>query len=601
MSSRAFFILILLLVTGLTQAQETDASWSEVSDATLHRRSNPSHRRVHDDFQRPLGELREFRLLIRADNVNSRDNIQAVLTHVSNHAYFYAYTPDPVNDPLATSQTLKAIGDSFDRIYAQAIDFWGIGDPPHIEGDRRIVVLLTTGVKGPNYYTSRASMPQESNQSRHETGFVKLGAVYDGYARTDSFMAIMAHEFFHLLHHKLDPDDAGWVKEGLAIFQDILLTPSTLAMRAPAAYLENPRDQLNHFPSETSGTGADYGGGTLFVAYLYERFGRDFLRQFARHPQQGLDAVDTLLAARGAGINADDVFTDWVIANYLLDGNRENGRFGYPQLATPGMRPARRLRFISRLPASYDEFTSRYSADYFELSPAALDESRPLLFRFNPAEPPQDAWLQLVQVLPNAIDVQRFRASQQGDHAIAAALDNRARRVFLAVSPFTPGDRRRTGPVFYSLALSQQQADLTPLTPSTSTAAGSVAAASSSTSLTFPGQVNQPATDLGALGRIFRASHASGPALVVYRFVSAQKGELAFWVTQQEIDAAGVGCVKASADRRIAASRQANNNVVIAMGPDAENKTFHAIFNGSVSGGVSGISTTYDGPPGAGC
>ena len=141
----------------------------------------------------------------------------------------------------------------------------------------------------------------------------------------------------------------------------------------------------------------------------------------------------------------------------------------------------------------------------------------------------------------------------------------------------------------------------TPLTPSTSTAAGSVAAASSSTSLTFPGQVNQQATDLGALGRIYRASHASGPALVIYRFISAQEGELAFWVTQQEIDAAGVGCVKASADRRIAASKQANNNVVIAMGPDAENKTFHVIFDGGVSGGVSGISTTYDGPPGAGC
>ena len=54
-------------------------------------------------------------------------------------------------------------------------------------------------------------------------------------------------------------------------------------------------------------------------------------------------------------------------------------------------------------------------------------------------------------------------------------------------------------------------------------------------------------------------------------------------------------------NRQIAASKQANNNVVIAMGPDAENKTFHAIFDGGVSGGVSGISTTYDGPPGAGC
>ena len=597
MRTRLLLILVFL-VTAAAHAQETDAAWRKVSDAALHRGSNPSLRRVHDDFQRPIGELRELRLWSRVDNVNSWDNIQAELTHVSNHTYFYTYTVDPVNHPRATTQTLKAIGDSFDRIYAQAIDFWGISDPPHIEGDRRIVVLITSGVKGPSYYTSRNSMPQESNRSGHETGFVKIGGVYEGRVYMDSFMAVLAHEFFHLLHHKLDSSDAGWVKEGLAIFQDILFTTSTLAMRAPAAYLENPKDQLNHFPSETFGTGADYGGGTLFVAYLYERFGRDFLRQFARHPHHGLDAVDTLLATHGAGINADDVFTDWVIANYLLDSRRENGRFGYPQLAPPGMRSAQPRHTVRTFPASLDEFTSRYSADYFELSRAALDRSLPLLFRFNPAEPPQDAWLQLVQVLPNTIDVQRFSASQQGEGAIAAALHNNASRVFLAVSPFTPGDRLRTGPVFYSIAFSQQEADLI---PSTSTAAGSVVVASSSTSLTFPGQVNQQATDLGALGRIYRASHASGPALVVYRFISAQEGELAFWVTQQEIDAAGVGCVKASADRRIAASKQANNNVVIAMGPDAENKTFHVIFNGGVSGGVSGISTTYDGPPGAGC
>ena len=130
------------------------------------------------------------------------------------------------------------------------------------------------------------------------------------------------------------------------------------------------------------------------------------------------------------------------------------------------------------------------------------------------------------------------------------------RATFLAVSPFSPGDRRRTGPVFYSLDLGQQEGDFAGLTPSISQSAGVV---NPSSSLTFPGQVNQQATDLGALGRIFRASHASGPALVVYRFISAQDGELAFWVTQQEIGAAGVGCVKTSrepANRRQQAGQQ---------------------------------------------
>ena len=122
-----------------------------------------------------------------------------------------------------------------------------------------------------------------------------------------------------------------------------------------------------------------------------------------------------------------------------------------------------------------------------------------------------------------------------------------------------------------------------------------------SAALTFPGQVNQLANNLGGLGRIYRADHSSGPALVVNRLVSASEEKLAFWVTQAEVDAAGVGCFKASADDSIAATRQSNNNIVIAMGPDFENKTFHVIFNGGLSGGVGGTVTTNDGAPGAHC
>ena len=70
-------------------------------------------------------------------------------------------------------------------------------------------------------------------------------------------------------------------------------------------------------------------------------------------------------------------------------------------------------------------------------------------------------------------------------------------------------------------------------------AGGAGGAAPSSPGLSFPGELQQPATDLGGLGRIYRGSHSSGPALVVYRFVSATEGEVAFWVTQGEVAAAG--------------------------------------------------------------
>ncbi len=601
MNPRLFLVLalVLLLAIGAAHAQDVEPSWMEVTDLDLQRRSNPSLRRVRDDSQRPVGELRQFRI----PNAQGESVIvNATLAHVSNHAYFYTYSFDPARHPPADSRTLTVLGQGFDQSYPRILGIWGITDPPHIEGDRRVVVLFTSGGATRGYYASRVDMPQERNRGGGETGFIKM--IYRGQRRSPNlrsvYLGALEHEFWHMVHHKRGGNHARWVEEGFAVLHLHLLSGIPPGRTVAAMYLQNPHVQMNH---PVLLQNVEYGGATLFVSYLYERFGLDFLRQLAFHPQQGLDALDALLAAHGAGISADDVFTDWVIANFLLDNRRENGRFGYPQLWTPDLKPARRLRYIYELPFTYDHVTSPYSAAYYELWPAALDRSLPLLFRFSPAEAPQDAWLQLVQVLPNAIDVQRFSASQQGDGAIAAALRHDAQRFILVVSPYTPGDRRRSGPVSYSLAFSQQPANLTPFT---SAAAGqitsqSAAAAVDAASVTFSGQVNQPATDLGALGRIYRASHDSGPALVVYKFVSPERGELAFWVTGQEIDAAAAGCVKASADRRIAASKQANNNVIIAMGPDVENKTFHAIFDGGVSGVVSGLTTTYDGPPGAGC
>ena len=71
----------------------------------------------------------------------------------------------------------------------------------------------------------------------------------------------------------------------------------------------------------------------LFMTYIYERLGAQALLDFATHSRQGLDALDALLAERAAGIDADDFFADWALANYLADGERENGRFGYSRLS----------------------------------------------------------------------------------------------------------------------------------------------------------------------------------------------------------------------------------------------------------------------------
>ncbi|MCY4022475.1 MAG: hypothetical protein OXF32_03430 [Anaerolineaceae bacterium] len=84
MSNRlpAVLLLFLLIIT-TAQAQENKPAWLVVTDLDLHRRSDPSLRRVRDDSQRPVGELRQFRI----PNAQGESVIvNATLAHVSNHA-----------------------------------------------------------------------------------------------------------------------------------------------------------------------------------------------------------------------------------------------------------------------------------------------------------------------------------------------------------------------------------------------------------------------------------------------------------------------------------------------------------------------------------
>ena len=63
-----------------------------------------------------------------------------------------------------------------------------------------------------------------------------------------------------------------------------------------------------------------YGASYLFVGYLMEHFGQDKLLQgLLASPGTGIDAVNGALQRTGHSERFDDVFKDWVVANYMND------------------------------------------------------------------------------------------------------------------------------------------------------------------------------------------------------------------------------------------------------------------------------------------
>ena len=334
---------------------------------------------------------------------------------------------------------------------------WGVADPPAINGDERIVILLTSGFEETfigGWYSARGGLPQEPGP-----GFIGLSQDWRDVSNLNRFPIafegqLLTHEFGHLLHeHVGGQNHARWVSEGLATFTANQLAPELTRDRIQNVVFSVITETVTAADNQLNlREDPAYHTSMLFMTYIHERLGAQTLLDFATHRQQGLDALDALLTERGEGLDADDFFADWVLANYLADTERENGRFGYSLLTREDTHPSP-PNLLRQLQTGIRDSSPPYATVYYEL-PLSGDMAAEnlLLLDFHlAAPPPQDAWVQFVQVLPDRIDVQRFRAGDYLNRPIAASLRETSQRAFVAISPF--GARRRTQPVHWFLAL----------------------------------------------------------------------------------------------------------------------------------------------------
>ncbi len=273
MRTRLLLILILLFVTATAHAQEAEPALLEVAGVTLRLRSGPSTedaiigqltpreavellergeqwsqvRRqdgltgwAHNDYLRPwdernrpdtsrrVGERRLFRVPGKVSGQWRYADRHAVLRAVSAHSYLYSVAR-LADDALPDDKALVELGALFDEyVYQHALDLWGIGNPPDINGDERIVVLVASGFDPDKslggWYSARDGLPDEGNPAG--IGFLGIALHEKGlYYQQDPppFASLeiskLAHEFGHMLHHYTgDRNHSAWVKEGLASF-----------------------------------------------------------------------------------------------------------------------------------------------------------------------------------------------------------------------------------------------------------------------------------------------------------------------------------------------------------------------------------------------
>jgi immune inhibitor A len=237
--------------------------------------------------------------------------VSATLHLITDHAYWYV-------DDHATFDT-EALMDSAkvfeEKIHPRITKVLGSYTTSEAGGPARLSILHTPlqGVAG--YYSSGDQYPVQvkSHSNQRQMLYMDTSSIALG---SDSYLGTLAHEFTHAIQYWADPTEDTWVNEGLAEFG------RSIAGYSPAfeaSFLSSPQTSLTVWPVSLGGTAAHYGAASLFMDYLADRYGVESLRFLVEEPANSTRGVDAYLRKVDAGKSFQNIFSDWIVANYLND------------------------------------------------------------------------------------------------------------------------------------------------------------------------------------------------------------------------------------------------------------------------------------------
>ena len=288
----------------------------------------------------------------------SRDNgsvlVSGQVAYVSEHAYWVfenAYVPDHAD--------IQQAAEDFETIVWPAVTgVFGTPLAPGIDGDDRIVVfhsVLRSGVAG--YFSSADSYARQilpfSNQRE---------ALYMSANRIDltssEYLSVIAHELQHATHFATDSSEDSWVNEGLS---EVAAEIAGFARTAVSAFVRAPSTSLTAWAQEITTSTANYGAANLFFDFLATHYGgNEMLAAVARNQEDGIASIGSALREQGFDVTANDVYRDWIIANYLT---ADEGPYSYRDRMTTPVR-----NIYKRAPDRVSGTVKGYAADYYVTS-----------------------------------------------------------------------------------------------------------------------------------------------------------------------------------------------------------------------------------------
>ena len=313
-----------------------------------------------------VGDRKEF---WAHDMDTGRDfTVTAELVHKTDVAYAWVEV-----DKRVDVEKLSATVDRFsESSYPALRAYFGSEWNPGVDNDPRLHILhaANLGDSIAGYYSSsdEYSRIAQPSSNEKEMFYVELDWVNSLFgANLLEYDTVLAHEFQHMIHWYTDMNEETWVGEGLSEFaQDVAgFGPNSTFSRS---FLRIPDTQLTSWGDDSTGNENHYGAAYLFMAYFAQRFGSDLMRALVAHPANGTAGFDDILAWSGTNLTFDDVYADWVVANYAdaPDALGLDGIYGYRGFETND--PALDDTYDSYPVAPVKSDVANYGTDYIRLT-----------------------------------------------------------------------------------------------------------------------------------------------------------------------------------------------------------------------------------------
>ena len=287
--------------------------------------------------------------------------VEAVLVAATEHVYFWVEIGLDLDPAEVTAAAQRFENDYYTRITNLFGQEWrpGMDNDPHFS----ILHLSDTGGNELGYFDSADQYPLEISDvsNQQEIFYLNMGSLEMG---EDLYFGTMVHEYQHLIQWWLDPNETGWLNEGLSQLAETYVGLDTVET---VDYLSNPDTQINAWSydeDDDDAVYAHYAASYLLSLYLWEQLGDEAIAELARHPADGLAAVRSVLQGYRPDLTLEQLMANFAAAVWL-DNPSAGTAYHFRSQGLNQPTPTQR---INNTPISLNQTINQYGTHYLPIS-----------------------------------------------------------------------------------------------------------------------------------------------------------------------------------------------------------------------------------------